>query len=37
MSALESLVEPDELRFLHEAANAVFQNMDEQEATCFGV
>ena len=36
MSVFEPIVEVDELRFLHEAAIAMFQNMDEQETTYFG-
>jgi hypothetical protein len=37
MSAVEILAERDELQFLHESAEAMFLNMDEQETTRFGV
>jgi hypothetical protein len=37
MSEVEMLAEQDELQFLHESADAMFQDMDEQETTRFGV
>jgi hypothetical protein len=37
MSEVEMLAERDELKFLHESADAMFQNMDEQETAWFGL
>jgi hypothetical protein len=37
MSEAEMLAEQDELQFLHESADAMFQNMDEQETTRLGL
>jgi hypothetical protein len=37
MSAVEILAEQDELQFLHESAEEMFQTMDEQESKWFGL
>ena len=37
MSEVEMLAERDELQFLHESADAMFQNMDAQETTRIGL